>query len=81
MTDDAALTKAMSLAEIAVADMAAEGLTPQQIAIGLAFQLNEQVRQAMPTEATALAFKLSLIAAPKEMQDAAFADVLHRARL
>lgn len=62
MTDDAALTKAMSLAEIAVADMAAEGLTPQQIAVALAFHLSEQVRQAMPTPETERLFKLSLIA-------------------
>jgi len=71
------LVTAQIMAECAVADMTEAGLTAQEIAIALAFQLNDQVEKAMPTEATRIALKLSLIDAPAELQNAAF--VIRRA--
>ena len=56
-----ALTKTMSMAEIAVADTAAEGLTPMVSAIGPASQVNLNVRQAMPKPDAERLFKLGLI--------------------
>lgn len=60
MTDEAKLALALSMAEKAVQDMAEAGLTHQQIAIGLAWHMRQQVKLAMPTQETADAFRLSL---------------------
>ena len=78
MADEAtrtALATALSMAEIAVADMIGAGLTPQQIAIGLAWQVNDLTERAMPTPEAAMEFKLSLIGA----SDGARAAVKERA--
>ena len=59
--DETAIATALSMVEVAVADMAATGLPPMQIAVALAWHLNAQVDLAMPTEETARMFKRSLI--------------------
>jgi hypothetical protein len=53
------LARAMAIAEVAVQQMAEEGIPPQARAIGLAFHMQAQVDLAMPDAATAAAFKLS----------------------
>ena len=60
MTDEAKLTRAMAIAEVAVQQMAEEGIGSMQRAIGLAFHMQEQAELAMPTPETAAQFKMSL---------------------
>lgn len=60
MPEEQHLMRAMAIAETAVQQMAEEGIEPMQRAIGLAFHMQQQVDLAMPTDETALAFKLSL---------------------
>lgn len=72
---DAALATALSMAEVAVADMAEAGIDPMMIAIALASQLNLQARRAMSSDAAALAFKLGLIDAPTPMVESGIAAI------
>lgn len=60
-TDEQRLALALTMAETAVQDMAAAGLTHMQIAIGLAWHLRQQARLAMPTDAASEAFLASLM--------------------
>jgi hypothetical protein len=62
MTHDPKLARAMAIVEAAVQTMAAEGISPLQRAIGLAWHMNTQIDIAMPTPETALMFKERLIA-------------------
>jgi len=55
------LARAMAIAEVAVQTMAEEGIGPLHRAIGLAFHMQMQVEMAMPTAASALAFKAALV--------------------
>ena len=55
------LLRAMTMTEVTVQDMAESGLTPQDIAIGLAFHLKKQVDLAMPTEATRKIWMMSFL--------------------
>ena len=54
------LARAMAIAEVAVQQMAEEGISPMERAIGLAFHMQAQVDLAMPTDATRDVFKRSL---------------------
>ena len=60
MTNEENLARAMAIVEVAVQQMAEEGIPPQARAIGLAFHMQAQVDLVMPTPATRAAFKLSL---------------------
>lgn len=60
MTDTEKLARAMAIAEVAVQQMAEEGIDPMKRAIGLAFHMQAQAEQAMPTPETAAAFKMSI---------------------
>jgi hypothetical protein len=60
MTDEESLARAMAIAEVAVQQMAEEGIEPMQRAIGLAFHMNAQADIAMPTPETAKAFRAAL---------------------
>ena len=62
MDDQDKLAQAMTIAEVAVQEMAEAGIEPMQRAIGLAFHMQEQAELAMPNAeaAAAAAFKLSL---------------------
>lgn len=54
------LARALAIAEVAVQQMAEEGIPPQARAIGLAWHMQAQADLAMPSPETAAAFKLSL---------------------
>lgn len=60
MTDAEKLARAMAIVEVAVQQMAGEGIGPTHRAIGLAFHMQAQAEMAMPTPETAAAFKLSI---------------------
>jgi hypothetical protein len=55
------LSKAMSMAEVAAADMREAGLSPQEICIGLAAELHRQASLAMPYEKTRRMWLESLV--------------------
>ena len=57
-----ALAKAMTTVEMCVQDLAEAGLTPMQIAVGLAFHMNRQAELAIPYPAQCLMWKTALIA-------------------
>lgn len=60
METETKLALALAMTEAAVRDMAEAGLSHQEIAIGLAFYVNEQAGLAMPTPEAATQFKQSL---------------------
>jgi acyl-CoA thioesterase FadM len=60
MTDEQKLARAMAIAEVAVQQMAEEGIEPMVRAIGLAFHMQRQAEIAMPTRDAAAAFKVSI---------------------
>jgi len=60
--DPEALGRALSMVEIAVADMAEAGLQPMQIAIALAWHMNKQAEMALPNPAACALWKAGMIA-------------------
>ncbi|MEY1555347.1 hypothetical protein AB3Y40_06895 [Yoonia sp. R2331] len=60
MNDEQSLTRAMAITEVAVQQMAEEGIKPMHRAIGLAFHMQAQAELAMPSPETAAAFKASI---------------------
>lgn len=60
MTREQELALAMSMAEVAVQNMAEAGIGPMARAVALAFHMQRQAGLAMPDDATAAAFKLAI---------------------
>jgi hypothetical protein len=58
--DTAKLARAMAIVEVAVQQMAEEGIDATARAIGLAFHMQAQAELAMPTPETALLFRMGI---------------------